>query len=336
MNLRRLVRRALVTSPVPEMVLRYRARKLVTILGYHRVLPPQGKDFCFSDGVISATPDEFARELKYLRENMDVISIAQLLDGIRDSSRLPPRPAVITFDDGYVDNYEYALPLLREAGLPACFFVCTGIIGTRRVPWYEAWVCCLKRSRSTQIESPFGGSDPPYETANLDASIRRFRQHIRLKPWDEVPGYILRLQEATSVRPEEHVGKQLFMTWEQVKELAAAGMEIGGHTRTHPALSRVSDPQVLRDEIGGCYADLRQMLERPPVAFAYPFGYPQFMSEAADSEIAKAGFEISFSFRHGFAPRRPLRTWRIPRIHASHGNDHNAFRFRTATAPQLA
>jgi peptidoglycan/xylan/chitin deacetylase (PgdA/CDA1 family) len=320
------------------MVLRYRARRLVTVLGYHRVLPPQGRDFSFSDGVISATPDEFARELKYLSDNMDVISIAQLLEGIRDASLLPPRPAVITFDDGYFDNYEYALPLLREAGLPACFFVCTGMIGTRRVPWYEAWVCCLKRSRTMRIESPFGGGDPPYELDDdkLDASVRRFRQHIRLKPWDEVPGYLERLQAATSVRPEEHIGKQLFMSWEQVKELAAAGMEIGGHTRTHPALSRVADPRVLRDEVCGCFDDLQEMVGRRPVAFAYPFGYSEFMSEAADSEIAKAGFRISFSFRDGFAPRRLPQTWRIPRIHASYGNDHNAFRFRTATAPQLA
>jgi peptidoglycan/xylan/chitin deacetylase (PgdA/CDA1 family) len=337
MKLHRIARRALLALPVPEALLRYRTRSLVTVLGYHRVLPPQGRAFPFSDGVISATPEEFARELKYLRENMDVISVPQLLEGIRNPSLLPRRPAVITFDDGYFDSYEYALPLLREANLPACFFVCTGIIGTRRVPWYEAWVCCLKRSRARRIESPFGGNDPPYELdeENLAASIQRFRQHIRLKPWNEQPPYRRRLEEATSVNPEDYVGKQLFMSWQQVKELAAAGMEIGGHTRSHPALSRVDDPDVLRDEVSGCFEDLLRMLDRQPVAFAYPFGYSEFMSEPADAEIARAGFEISFSFRHGFAPRRMSRTWRIPRIHASHGTDHGAFRLRTAIAPQL-
>ncbi len=139
MTLRRVARDMLAATPLPEVLLRHRAKHCVTVLGYHRIMAPPPKDYPFNERVFSATPEEFARELKYLRTHLDVISIAGMLEGLRDPSRLPARAAVITFDDGYFDNHDYALPLLREAGLPACFFVCTGLIGTRQLPWQEAF-----------------------------------------------------------------------------------------------------------------------------------------------------------------------------------------------------
>jgi hypothetical protein len=78
------------------------------------------------------------------------------------------------------------------------------------------------------------------------------------------------------------------------------------------------------------------MLGRAPQAFAYPFGTPDAMSDAADREIDRAGFSICFSFVHGFSPRRAERTRRLPRIHAVFGDDARAFRLRLATAPAPA
>src|SRR4051812_7197899 len=112
-------------------------------------------------------------------------------------------------------------------------------------------------------------------------------------------------------------------------------MEVGGHTRTHPILSRVDDAAALRDEVAGCYDDLRHALGRPSLAFAYPWGHTEAMSPEADAEIARAGFQISFSFMHGFASRAATAA-RIPRIHVYHGDDFKAFRLNMATAPELS
>lgn len=337
MSWRRLARRIFVATPLPEVVLRYRAKRLVTVLGYHRVLPPAPADYPFNTSVFSATPEEFARELKYLKSNLDVISTAELLAGLENPALMPARPAVITFDDGYVDNHTYAFPLLREAGLSACFFACTGMLGTRNIPWQEAWVCCLKRSKAKRIESPFGGDDAPYDLgeANLAASTGRFRRKTWQLPSSRVPAFMDRLREATSVNPDDFVTEPLFMTWDAAREMTRGGMEFGGHTRTHPILSRVDDPAVLHDEVAGSFADLTRELGKPPVAFAYPFGYAQFMSAEADAEIERAGFKVLFSFINGFAPRRVSNLSRLPRIHASSGEDYHSFRLRMATAPAL-
>jgi peptidoglycan/xylan/chitin deacetylase (PgdA/CDA1 family) len=335
MKWRTLARRAFAVTPLPEAVLRRRARQFLTVLGYHRIMPPAAADYAFNEGVISATPEEFTRELKFLRANLDVLSIPQLVEGLRNPSLMPQRPAVITFDDGYVDNRTHAFPLLKEAGLPACFFVCTALLGTRSIPWTEAWVCCLKQSRVDRIDSPFGKDDPPYllDPANRAASIRRFRERMRRVPWSLVPGMLERLREATSVHPEEHLTEPLFMSWDAAREMSAGGMSFGGHTRTHPVLACVDDPSLLRDEIGGCYEDLEAELGEPPLAFAYPFGSLAHMSALADAEVERAGFQVLFSFIHGFAPRRTEGLRRLPRIHASLIDDYDGFRVRMATAP---
>jgi peptidoglycan/xylan/chitin deacetylase (PgdA/CDA1 family) len=338
MKFRRVARRVLAVTPLPEMLVRRRAKRFVTVLGYHRILPLPGPDYPFSDKIVSATPDEFARELKFLRANLDVISMSELARGLRAPALLPPRPAVITFDDGYVDNHTCALPLLREAGLPATFFVCTHLIGTRRIPWYEAWVCCFKRSRARVIESPFGGDDAPYplDGANFAASYARFRRHLGRLAWSKMPDCLERLREATSVDPDDYLSEPLFMSWEAVREMAAAGMDVGGHTRTHPILANIDDPDTLHDEVGGCYQDLARELGRPPISFAYPWGSTEAMSAEADAQIEEAGFEVSFSFIHGLARRGAGRARRLPRVHLSYRNDFQEFRLQMAIAPALA
>jgi peptidoglycan/xylan/chitin deacetylase (PgdA/CDA1 family) len=338
MTLRRLARRAFVATPLPEILVRRRARRLLTVLGYHRVMPLPGPDYPFADRIVSATPEEFARELRYLRDNFDVITMPQLLRGLREPSLLPARPAVITFDDGYADNHTYALPLLRDAGLTATFFICTGLVGTRNIPWYEAWVCCFKRSGAKVIDSPFGPGDPPYplDEANWTASYNRFRRHMGRLPWSQMPAVLRRLREATNVNPDDHLADPLFMSWDAVREMAAAGMDVGGHTRTHPILANVEDPETLRDEIVGCYEDLAATLTTPPTSFAYPWGTTEAMSAEADALIDQAGFEVSFSFIHGLARRGARRARRLPRVHVSYGDDHQAFRFEMARVPALA
>jgi len=338
MTLRRLARRAFAATPLPEILVRRRAKRFLTVLGYHRILPLPGPDYPFAERIVSSTPEEFARELRYLRDNFDVISMSELLRGLRDPSLLPPRPAVITFDDGYADNHTYALPLLRDAGLTATFFICTGLVGTRIIPWYEAWVCCFKRSKAKVLDSPFGGDDVPYrlDEANWTASYNRFRRHMGRLPWSQMPAVLQRLQAATSVNPDDHLTDPLFMSWDAVRDMTAAGMDIGGHTRTHPILANVQDPQTLRSEIVGCHEDLVDRLFKPPTSFAYPWGTTEAMSDEADALIDQAGFEISFSFIHGLARRRVGRAQRLPRVHVSYGDDYQAFRFEMARVPVLA
>jgi peptidoglycan/xylan/chitin deacetylase (PgdA/CDA1 family) len=334
MKLRKLLSVVVVRTPLPEMLFRSRSRKAITVLAYHRILPLPGANYPFDENVISATPEEFDRELRFFRRHLDVISVPELMAGYEDPGRLPTRPAVITFDDGYADNYEIAMPILRQHGLSACFFLSTQLVGTAEVPWWDQVACCMKFARVEAIPSPFGGDDPPY---NLDASrkaasIRRFLQQMYRAPWPKAQESIARLREQTGVDPREHADRPLFMSWEAARAMQAAGMELGGHTRTHPIVANLPDREAVRDEIQGCYDDLRDQAGVRPVAFAYPVGSRSGMSAIAEEEIRRAGFKAAFSYVHSFATlKSPV--LKIPRVQSEYGHDHNAFRLGMALTP---
>ena len=339
---KRLARRVAQTPPLPEVTLRRRARRSLTVLAYHRIGPTPAADYPFDDALFSATQEEFARELDYVRRHLDVISVSELARGLEASASgsggkmaLPERPALLTFDDGYRDNATLAAPILREAGLSACFFLCTHIIGTDAVPWWDQIACCFKHSRAAGVASPFSATDAPYPCSpeHRDRSAARFLTQFKQTAWPTALRCLAELRDRTGVVPEEYADTPLFMSWQEAASLVEQGMEVGGHTRTHPILSQIQDAEGLDWEVGGGARDLREELGVSPLAFAYPVGGDAMMSAQADDAIRRAGFQISFSYKHGFASRSPAAPWRLPRFHAEHGADFGAFRFELARAP---
>ena len=342
-QIKRFMRARLTRSPLPEIALRRRSRRHLTVLAYHRIGELPDADYPFDAELFSATPEEFRRELAYVRRHLDVISMSELSGALRTAQQresvvtnfLPPRPAVITFDDGYRDNAEIALPLLREAGLSACFFLTTRFVGTDAIPWWDQAACCFKFSRASTVPSPFGADDAPYNCANdeRNASIQRFLHNLKRVPWPDALNALAELRGQTRVCPQDYAFAPLFMDWNAARELAAQGMDIGGHTRTHPILSNVENENDLWEEIGGCSEDIREQSGCAPLAFAYPVGGEAMMSAPADETIRQAGFALSFSYEHGVAQRIPASPWRLPRVHAEHGEDFGAFRLELARVP---
>src|SRR5947209_5577108 len=94
-KLRQLARAALVRTPARELLLRLRTCRYLTVVAYHRIHAPVAADYPFNAGVIDATPEEFARQLRYLRANLDLISVGDLVAGLDDPRRLPARPGLI-------------------------------------------------------------------------------------------------------------------------------------------------------------------------------------------------------------------------------------------------
>src|SRR5206468_3708283 len=121
--------------------------------------------------------------------------------------------------------------------------------------------------------------------------------------------------------PGDYITRPLFMSWNDTREMLSGGMEIGGHTRSHPILGKIADAELLKAEIEGCRTDLNRELNLAPTAFSYPEGSDQAMSEAADAVIREAGFSISFSYLPFLARRKSNSVWRLPRFHAEFGAD---------------
>ena len=133
-------------------------RNTIRILAYHRVLPgncaewcPVSPNFIFDDGVVSATSEAFRNQMGFVRRNFDVISFRDLYYIESRGLGLPARPLIITFDDGYRDNYTNAFPVLKEFGIPATIFVATGHIGSNTLFWWDLVAYCFKIAAPSEV-----------------------------------------------------------------------------------------------------------------------------------------------------------------------------------------
>src|SRR5262249_31863190 len=123
------------------------------ILAYHRILDQSDAHlpFLFDDGVISASTASFRSQMDYVRRNFDVISFSDLCDIEGSCGCRPRRPLIVTFDDGYRDNYTEAFPVLKELGIPATVFVTTAHMGSNSLFWWDLVAFCFKTTERTGI-----------------------------------------------------------------------------------------------------------------------------------------------------------------------------------------
>lgn len=123
--------------------LRLGSSSKLRILAYHRVLDDVADDFPFDRDVISCSSDEFRREMEFVARNFDVVTFNDIAKNGAESYR---RPLVVTFDDGYKDNYDVAFPILKEVGMPAVFFVTTDYIDGVSIPWWDELTYLLNKN----------------------------------------------------------------------------------------------------------------------------------------------------------------------------------------------
>lgn len=256
----------------------------LSIFYFHRVLERP-------DPLLPSEPDArmFDRILSWIGAQFRVLDPLRACEMLYDGS-LPSRPAVITFDDGYRDNCTVALPILRAHGMTAGFFVATGFLqgGTM---FNDRVIEAVRHWSDGAIE--FSWLDDAVPMGSLEqrrAAIDRLLAVIKYQPPDEREATITELERAARVP----AGQEPMMRPEHVRELAAAGMTVGGHTRTHPILTKIDDARA-RAEIGGSLEDLADILGERPQMFAYPNGKP-----GADFDERHARFAADAGCRFGF------------------------------------
>ena len=288
------------------------------VLLYHRVLPGVGRDA----NQLAMSTENFARHLAWLTANAHPLRLSEFLAGLRHSTigQLTldgPKPRVlVTFDDGYADNFHHALPLLVEHGLSAVVFPVAAMIGTDRPFWWDALDQIIFDGwpAAGAWELPDGALVPAYP--DRGATYRIF--HGLLKPLadDSRQAVLASLAEQAGVTPRASDDSRS-MTWPQLRAWLAAGMQVGGHTRTHAELAGLTAEE-LRDEIAGCKTELERKLGTPVDTFAYPYGSKNDFDAPVEQCVREAGFRCALANRPGqvrwardrFAlPRYLVRNW---------------------------
>jgi peptidoglycan/xylan/chitin deacetylase (PgdA/CDA1 family) len=267
-------------------------RGRVLVICYHSVLPDATPDPQKFGNVVSTS--EFAAQLQVLSREFNPISAADLSASYRCGARLPSRPVLVTFDDGYRNNRIHAAPLLLEYGIPALVFVTTGYIGTNRLLWpYEVQERILCWS---QLKLPLPGGHecelPQDSTARYEWA-EYVREQCKTLSFEDACAY-LELLRASEDMPGESRQSLTFMDWDEVRELTHMGFEIGSHTVEHAILSRLSKER-LRDELERSKKTIERELSIPCPYFAYPNGRTADLTAESQEALRQAQYDFAFT-----------------------------------------
>jgi peptidoglycan/xylan/chitin deacetylase (PgdA/CDA1 family) len=294
---------------VLEAILRARSRggtPWLTTLTYHRIHDnPDGQPF--DTGVIDATPDEFSRQMAIVRRYFSPIGVRELRGFMRGCA-LPPNPVIVTFDDGYRECHERALPILLANSVKATFFIATSYVSGRRVFWWDRIAYILHRTERDRIELtyPIPLQLDCRKTSKLQTG-KTLLKLVKSQYGLDLERFLEELASAAGVEwndeLERSIADQLVMSWKQVRDLRAAGMEIHSHTRTHRILQTIR-PDELSSELAGAREDLENQLEERVSGVSYPVGRSISASPALRAAVRDSGYEVGFSNGSGVSSLR--------------------------------
>lgn len=279
-------------------------RSRLTILIYHRVRPEP-------DALRPGECDQqtFRWQMELLSRHYRVLPLHEAWQRLARGT-LPARAACITFDDGYADNEAIALPILQHYGLPATFFVATGFLDGGRM-WNDTVIEWARNVEADEIDlSDYGlGAVRPNGIESRRKLIADVIGAIKyLEPSARSERVAQLVERVPTALPDD-----LMMTSAQVKHLAESGMEVGGHTHSHPILASLDTAQARREIVEG-KERLEAIVGSRLRLFAYPNGKPGVDYLSRDRDLVQSlGFDAAVSTEWGAADRTSDR-FQLPRF----------------------
>jgi peptidoglycan/xylan/chitin deacetylase (PgdA/CDA1 family) len=321
MSLKRALRRAAATTVGGLGLARPLARLTggrAAILAYHRVLDPAVHDLEAVEPGMFVTRDAFAEHIALLQERYAVASLADLARRLYTGERVEWGTVVITFDDGWLDTYEAAYPILRAAGLPATLFVPTGAIDTGARFWFSRATDAVKELWENReiLSAAFPDEDMPPEA--------RFVMELLIEDPPR-PQYFTRVMQNCKTLPEQARARVVdflemiagprptkrpeLVNWDQLRRMSADVFEIGSHTAGHRIMTQLDDDEVRR-ELDESRRRIADEIGETPISFCYPNGDH---NDKIARLVARAGYACATTTRHGFA-NPPADLYALPRL----------------------
>lgn len=281
---------------------RFTSRTVVLL--YHRIALAER-----DPQMLCVSPANFGEHLLVMQELAEVVPLGSVLTPSKDAR------VAITFDDGYADNYENALPQLRQADVHATVFVVAGAVEARREFWWDRLENLVLSGvgQARALDVSIGGRQLWCDVRSRAGRDRTYwALHARLKPRspaaiDQVLDSIAAQLGVTPPARATH----LAVDESQLVELAKSGhFDIGAHTVRHPWLATLSRQEQL-DEVSQGRARLEKLLRIPVDTFAYPYGEPALLHRSATRIVRSSGYRLACVNIPGRVGRRDR--FRIPR-----------------------
>jgi len=265
--------------------------KKAVILAYHRVLDRK-PNFDFDASNVSASPNNFNEQMKYLSEKYKVISFDEFVEHHKNNKPLPRNSVIITFDDGYKDSYLFAYPILKKLGLPATIYLTTGHVGKDRLLWWDSLAYMINRTKQESLELKGLGKIKLNNKANALKVIKS-----KLKSMYEKDKK-LALKSISTVLNVDPPKQKMFLNWDEVREMSKHNISFGAHTENHPIMTNITHKEAEK-EIISSKLTIEKKLGKKVRSFAYPNGHKSDFNEQIINILKKHGFESAVTYMPG-------------------------------------
>jgi peptidoglycan/xylan/chitin deacetylase (PgdA/CDA1 family) len=295
--IKNLIKRGLIASRALQIAGKLRDRQVV-ILMYHSVMDPAAGQNTL--GRIMHRPEVFRGHMEIIARYYDPVSMNDVLRFVRGEGNLPSRAVAVTFDDGYVDNYQIAAPILDSVGVPATFYVAVNSIETGAPPWPARLRYAFF---STRVDH---WTDHRGINRSLTTGDEREQAVLHASDYCATLSGGVQHDFLTSLESELKSGEQkhgLMMNWDHIRRLASRGHLIGSHTMTHPNLAQIPEEEA-RFELSESKRRLEAALGFPIVHFSYPCPALTPHWKESTSEICRRlGYETAVTTDGGAVQR---------------------------------
>jgi peptidoglycan/xylan/chitin deacetylase (PgdA/CDA1 family) len=271
----------------------WRTRTNFRILTYHR----------FSPQLYPNIKQSLARQCQFIKQSFNVLSLTDIALRLESGRALEPRTMAITVDDGYRDFLTDAFPIFRSYGIPATVYLITDFIDGKLWPWWDQIEYAAQRSRVASIT--LAALDPDngakvlslHTDAQRSAAVSDICARLVKIPDQSRLAFLKRVPELFEVDiPNAAPAHYAPLSWDEIRMLAQAQIEFGGHTKTHPILPNVEDPDLLFYEIATSRARIYQELGYEPAHFCYPNGDHNSATVVA---VERCGFQTAVTTQAG-------------------------------------
>lgn len=240
---------------------------ILRVVGYHRIVD-RAQLVDGNPALVSATTDNFARQMHYLTHHYSPISAELAIAAINGRKVLPPRAVLVTFDDGYRDFLTHAWPILRRYDVPAVLFVPTAFPASGEAFWWDLLYDMVAQGKKTEITLPGLGRIALRTPSQRRRSFLHLATYLRRLPPAKIREMMPHLCRELGVKPRSD---PVVMTWKELRRLSREGLAVASHTRDHPALPALTAEEI-RDECARAHRELARELGDFSPMFSYPFG----------------------------------------------------------------
>jgi peptidoglycan/xylan/chitin deacetylase (PgdA/CDA1 family) len=270
------------------------SEKGIKIINYHRI-----EDDDFDPLALNIKIEQFERQIRYLKKNYDIISLEDAVS-LLGREKIPGHLMVVTFDDGYRNNYTNAFPILEAYEVPATIFLTVGSIGAGQMLWYDLIANAFKKTKKEKID--FSGYRlRRYTLDSLGSRMSATRDitfHVKKLSAENRDIFIANLLKELDVRYDDIKKSDLMLTWEDIARMNSGLITFGSHGMSHTILSHLSRENISREVI-----DSKRIIEektgKPVKFYAYPNGHSEDFSDEIELSLKQNGYTCACALISG-------------------------------------